>query len=344
MSSLKRELNKIETTENKDDHEHPPPKKRIKLHQNIKQQYQDAKYKIIEESENKINILQQQIEQEKERKQKELKIIDNEYSDFLSSITQNTPRIADKLDMYLFTIVFTSEQSLSNDETEYDFATKWSVKLIIKEENMFDCCGMGDKDMYSVQNQTLLTKAFPNADIQSAQEFVIGTASFFVVQMRRLYNFGWMDELFTVLDAQYSELADLMTALDMSNSGTFLSKESVSMDKMNEGGEHCNIILINRVEINKHFKGKKYGKYLVQRICDNFGTHMCRVVLKPFPLQWERKDPKTEEDNINFEKDRKKVIGVWESIGFEQISDTKYWGRSQALNHPMERVERYKNN
>ena len=46
-------------------------------------------------------------------------------------------------------------------------------------------------------------------------------------------------------------------------------------------------------------------------------------MLKPFPLQWEKRKSNTAKEKQQFERDRKKVIDVWESMGFKHIADTK---------------------
>ena len=104
---------------------------------------------------------------------------------------------------------------------------------------------------------------------------------------------------------------------------------------MNEGGPSQNIILISRVEINKHMRGNDFGKLLVQRIADNFCGGETRIVLKPYPLQWEEKENLSKEDEIQFAKDKEKVRSVWEKMGFKQICNSEFWGRNQAFRQPM---------
>eukprot|EP00485_Elphidium_margaritaceum_P008737 CAMPEP_0202703268 /NCGR_PEP_ID=MMETSP1385-20130828/16132_1 /ASSEMBLY_ACC=CAM_ASM_000861 /TAXON_ID=933848 /ORGANISM="Elphidium margaritaceum" /LENGTH=280 /DNA_ID=CAMNT_0049361091 /DNA_START=44 /DNA_END=886 /DNA_ORIENTATION=- len=223
-----------------------------------------------------------------------------------------------------FNIKFESVQIATNTNIEADYVADWSAELRLVHELIFSD---------SVPAEFKL--AHPDVDMQSFEEkgeFAIGTASFSVIQMGRLCNAGAVeDDFFVALDAHSQELEDLMPVLDMKNPGIF--EDSKQDQGMNEGGSAQDVVLLRRVNIIESFRGNGYGKCLAQRIIDNFGTGQCRIVVKPYPLQWEGKED-DEFDENQFQQDKRKVIAVWESMGFRQIGNSEFWGRNQAFMHP----------
>eukprot|EP01084_Bolivina_argentea_P284704 488003_1 len=234
----------------------------------------------------------------------------------------------DEVDANGCVVTFSSEQNATNNELEDDFISFWSAKL-------------------------------------EYQSIVLATARFWFIELNRLDEMGWYDCIDTVLDAPCQELCDLLAVvnrsggfderfklhdLDRINNFRVRSQKTISefdlgnidkskfaaqliqFDEMNEGGGG-NIVYLDRIEVHKEHKGHGYGRGLTQRIIDNFARGFDGVVLKPFPLQWERGSRTevtefTEEEKASFEKDKKKVIGVWESMWFYQFGgpNSEYWG------------------
>ena len=218
-----------------------------------------------------------------------------------------------------------------------------------------------DYNFEKKEDQQLLKNTFPNIDTNELAKgridnVIIGEARFHVIQIGRITNNGDAGNFFMILDEHSGELMDLEQILDLDDPGTFKrfkKKKKVKShsnssrtnpfdffrqrddDKMNAHAGCTNIVLIDRVKINKNMRGHNFGKLLVQRIIDNFGSSEARIVLKPYPLQWEQKENWNNEDKMQFEKDQQRVIKVWEEMGFEQIGDTEYWGRNEAFRHPM---------
>jgi len=230
-------------------------------------------------------------------------------------------------DLDELSVTFDSQQSAVNDDT-MDYLNHWSAQLRYRAAEHVD----------------IEIKENEISDI------VIGTASFYVIQTDRMLKNDVGGELFELLDSYDQEIADLMEILDMHNPGRFKQSFERSCkkknentnnsddpvnDKVNQNKSCSDVVYISRVEINKSMKGNDFGKLLVQRIIDNFGGGQARIVLKPYPLQWEKKYGWNKEDKIQFEKDKKKVRSVWEKMGFEQICDSEFWGRNQSFKHPM---------
>eukprot|EP01084_Bolivina_argentea_P142726 250704_1 len=329
-----------------------PPTKKIKLNTEQKmdidkEQYKIKKNKILEDSEKKICDLQKEIEKEKNLREDRLNLLDKEFAEYLQK--NKIDETIEKPELEALQVHFASEQNATNNMIEEDFTTLWHAELRCEYDML--CGSYFTTAEQSELNEIKMKNTFPELDIDGMEEnndhFIFATAKFRVIQTYRLCNTFGLQQLFTVLDAPSQETADLMQIMDMENCGAFKYKKinnsnnlfDGSMSGMNEGGEHQNIILISRVEVNKHFKGKQYGRCLVQRITDNFGVGQCRVVLKPFPLQWERVEDTSDDHKKQFEEDRRKVISVWESMGFTQICDSAFWGRNQAYNHPMDIFE-----
>eukprot|EP01083_Nonionella_stella_P145521 456164_1 len=195
-------------------------------------------------------------------------------------------------------VTFSSEQNAMNDGVDEDFATLWSAKL-------------------------------------QYQSRVLAAASFWFVGLTRLFGMGYHDSIFTVFDAQCQELCDLLAVVNIDIEKVILEwYETIrSRDEMNECGG-ANIVYLDRVEVHKDYKGHGYGRGLTQIIIDNFARDFDGVVVKPFPLQWEtnsrteQSELTEEEEKELFEKDKKKVIEVWESMWFYQFGgpNSEYWG------------------
>ena len=106
-----------------------------------------------------------------------------------------------------------------------------------------------------------------------------------------------------------------------------------SCDFMNEGGTG-DILYLSNVKVKKEFIGFGYGRCLVQRIIDTFGKGECRIIIKPFPLQWNRLARDTDEKEKKFAKDNNKVVQIWKSMGFVQLGTSPYYGRNESFPHP----------
>ena len=115
-------------------------------------------------------------------------------------------------------------------------------------------------------------------------------------------------------------------------------------DFMNQG-ECFNILHIEQVQIaNSKYFGFGYGRLLTQKIIDNFANgNGTRVTLKPYPLQHTKYDA-NQATNMRFKIESsskcdyiahmEKIQQVWESMGFVQICQSKFWGRNQLFRHP----------
>ena len=229
-------------------------------------------------------------------------------------------------------IRFNSTQSATNNSTHDDFSSYWNAELFV---HRFDIS----------ESYPKLKKAFPDLPdcMQPHHHVILAKANYWIVSMERLYKaYGLDSDAFLNVMLSVDPLAELLEIMDMDNPGTFKimreEDEETEQERMlNEFGPQENIILISRVEVNKNVRGHQLGRNLVQRILDNFGGAECRVILKPWPLQWNgRRAPETQKRIQQFERDRSKVISVWESMGLEQIGDTQFWGRCQGNRHPME--------
>lgn len=94
-----------------------------------------------------------------------------------------------------------------------------------------------------------------------------------------------------------------------------------------------NLFLIQKVEILPKFRGSKYGHKAVKRLIQQFAHGVALIVLKPFPLQFEKKRFEAlnhKSKYKSFVKDEKrafaKIIKYWEEIGFQQIGNSDIWG------------------
>eukprot|EP01084_Bolivina_argentea_P084623 152975_1 len=254
---------------------------------------------------------------------------------------ENTDSKSVDIDINLCFVTISSEQNATNDILEEDYTSLWNAKLIYKPV-------IGDI-------------------------IVLASGNFWLINIIRLCKEGY-DDISTVFEAPCQQLCDLFCSvmnsdlwfcdgpfklhkddrinnfkvrtpkellatmtMELENADydmdEFIRSNYIS-DEMNEGGGG-NIIYLDRIKVNEVYNGFGYGRCLVQKIIDNHARGFDSVVLKPFPLQWEKKEMKTEESKKLFEKDMKKVIQVWESMWFYPFGgNSGYWGRSEAWTHP----------
>eukprot|EP01083_Nonionella_stella_P235040 826925_1 len=203
-------------------------------------------------------------------------------------------------------VTLSSEQRATNDGIEEDFTSSWCVRL--------------------------------NYQSQQQKNVTLATANVWFVNLTRLLNNGWYDDIFTVFDAPCKGLRDLFDAVistDCSDGPFKMHKDDRYFDEMNEG--KGNIVYLDRIEVNKEYVGFGFGRCLTQKIIDNLARGREAVILKPFPLQWERRSPSVfVTEKKSFEKDKQKVIDVWETMCFYQFGgpNSEYWGRCETRVHP----------
>lgn len=134
-----------------------------------------------------------------------------------------------------------------------------------------------------------------------------------------------------IFDEHSQEIYDLLSIMNVKDGFTFnlFPDEFMNFDVTDK------IIYIDRIElVNDKYKGLGYGKCLIQRIIDNMGSTQTKVICKPFPLQWEKKDKKNIKQKTTFEADMKKVTKVYEIMNFRRIGKSEYYGRNEAFEQP----------
>ena len=134
----------------------------------------------------------------------------------------------------------------------------------------------------------------------------------------------------------FSEINDVM---DMDVGGRIKYRTTGGRD-LNSGGAHGPILYIEKLQLlDARFRGQGYGVFLACRAIEMLATrgekHPSRTLVLPFPLQWQ---PELHVDVVEgrstFEDDKKRVVGVWESMGFQKIGDSDIWGRSECADLP----------
>lgn len=218
---------------------------------------------------------------------------------YIENIIQEKKEDINKINNDDIMCSFSSNQSATNDEC-YEYICSWNGKLYFTNENN--------------------------------DEIIIAKCKFNIIQYTRIQdNIGDIADLF---DEHSQEIYDLLEIMNVKEDWPFCDNLFPSQF-MNE---NCvdKIIYLDRIQlINGKYKGFGYGKCLIQRIIDNFGTSQTRVICKPFPLQWENnKENPRKKDDKQFAIDMQKVINVYEAMNFRKIGNSQFYGRNEALIQP----------
>mmetsp|Transcript_47294 Transcript_47294/g.78483 ORF Transcript_47294/g.78483 Transcript_47294/m.78483 type:complete len:295 (+) Transcript_47294:31-915(+) len=163
-----------------------------------------------------------------------------------------------------------------------------------------------------------------------SQSLLLVSACFAKAHVDTLCKRGLTRHLPFALQDWQGDLNELLTVIDLQSPTHFMDS--------NMNGKRCgDILLLKRVRTEPGFAKRGLGRCLVQRIIDIHCNPFDRIVLKPFPLQhgWSAMPGKVHPVQT-FEDDLKKVIEVWETMGFRQIGISDMWGKvNQGRDTPI---------
>jgi len=116
---------------------------------------------------------------------------------------------------------------------------------------------------------------------ESDQEMLVGKFRLYYVDLTNAYNQG--ASIFFMLDS-HSQTAEFLELIDDSNGFEF-SKSLLGL--LNHEVFENNILILNRLEILPHYRGKNIGLIIMRRLIQRFSSGAGIVAIKPFPLQFE---------------------------------------------------------
>ncbi len=126
-------------------------------------------------------------------------------------------------------------------------------------------------------------------------------------------------ELFDAVDADTGSLGEILFDQNTRDFKTTIQKAffpNIAISK---------VLHVNRLDLEDDYRGLGLGRCVIERAIDTLEDHEMITTVKPFPLQWERK-----EDEIN-PKDMEKVVQFWKSVGFKQIQQSKFFTNSKFV-------------
>jgi hypothetical protein len=126
------------------------------------------------------------------------------------------------------------------------------------------------------------------------------------------------ENIFGVLDATPQEIANICFLVVNPNTGEF---EDAIAQLFGELFTRSDILILNRIQIRREFRGKKVGLIVLSRLIQVFGAGCGLVLMKPFPLQFENRPYKPSKSDFKgtFSACQKKLIEYYSPLGFQRI-------------------------
>ncbi len=148
----------------------------------------------------------------------------------------------------------------------------------------------------------------------------IGTAELFVIKADDAYICG--ESIFFLCD-EHQETYDCGEAVYdfLANDPCFRS--IIYRDFLPSGSDSLDVIYLSKMEIGEPFRKRGIGLIVLKKMMQRWGKGCALAVLKPFPLQYGRKD---DEDELQFKKDSRKLIKYYSKLGFRKIPSRRKYG------------------
>jgi len=121
-------------------------------------------------------------------------------------------------------------------------------------------------------------------------------------------------DIVDICDAEYQELYDYVR---------YIYHNGLISEKLNDSATSNDILILDKISIDKLYQGKELGLIISRKMIDFFGNSCGGIVIKPFPLQFsigypdkEKFDTKfiSEKFSDNFEIGRKKILNYWKKL------------------------------
>jgi hypothetical protein len=158
----------------------------------------------------------------------------------------------------------------------------------------------------------------------------IGEIELYYVDQTRIINEG--ESLYETMDCMSVETVNCYEALVDQDEGGW--KEEVQQLISEDALIRDNILLINRLDIEEPFRGKRKGAEVVQEVISRFGSTCAVVVCKPFPLQYrgyESEENAAERETPGYETKRvaafRAVAQFWKNLGFQKLPSSDHYVR-----------------
>ncbi len=172
---------------------------------------------------------------------------------------------------------------------------------------------------------------------ENTEKFDIPVGRIFVYRIEIARALEQGESIWQIFDSQDSELADYYS--NLFNEDDF----SDNLQNIVEPGFGTDLLIVDRVEILKDFRGLNLGLILALRAIESFSDGCGYIALRPCPLQFGPYRHKEAEKlqlmgYDQFSKNEaeafKNLCRHWGKIGFVQIGSSTVYIKSPALENP----------
>ncbi len=172
---------------------------------------------------------------------------------------------------------------------------------------------------------------------ENTEKFDIPVGRIFVYRIEIARAFEEGESIWQIFDSQDAELADYYS--NLFNEDDF----SDNLQNIVEPGFGTDLLIVDRVEILKDFRGLNLGLILALRAIESFSDGCGYIALRPCPLQfgpYRHKEAKKlqlmgyDQFSKNEAEAFKNLCRHWGKIGFVQIGNSTVYIKSPALENP----------
>jgi hypothetical protein len=168
---------------------------------------------------------------------------------------------------------------------------------------------------------------------ESDNEVRIGEIDAYLVLRGRALN--EQESLFEAMDSIDSSVFECYQALFDRETDDW--NRSVQ-DLYQDGIMGLDVLFIQSIQLNAHYRGKGIGAQVVRETIATFGSHCGLIACKPFPLQyshWQDEEHIETRQQPGFEKKRladfARLARFWSDLGFVKLDDSDFYTYAPEL-------------